>query len=177
MLGAFWSIYRGHKNQGRLFLLFGINSVQKPRGSFMSKFIALFCLVAITTILNFAQPALALDSNLKDQIAPFIEEIKSLQSQGVEMGSFRKKGGDLARCGKLMRSRQPIADALSDRISDFADSISIPSNDLAARNAINSLKAAASGVGLCTSCYSGASGDCNSVSTSLQIVQDFLNNN
>ena len=63
----------------------------------MSKLIALFCLFIITISLNFTQPALALDSNLKDQAAPFIERIMSLQSQGVEMDSLRKNPDRLAQ--------------------------------------------------------------------------------
>lgn len=138
----------------------------------MSKLIALFCLFIITISLNFTQPALALDSNLKDQVAPLIERIMSLQSQGVEMDSLRKNPDRLAQCGKLMRYRQPIASSLYDEVSAFTDAYP-PSAGYAGLVAQN-LHSSAGNLSICVSCSRWAMESCSIASNSLKNAQKYL---
>lgn len=137
----------------------------------LSKIFKVFCLVMVTLCFAFNKPALASDNDFQEQTSPLIEEIVSLKAKGEKMESLRVRSGDLdnlAKCGNLMRSYQPQADALREQIE------SLDTKDTSSSFAKSHFVSAATSLRLCVSCIPGALDNCNSVNSSVQTGLELL---
>ncbi len=126
------------------------------------------CLIAI--LLYISQPALAVEDDFRSQVEPLINNIANLRDEGLAMESLRVSE-KLHTCAVRMRTLLPEAEIIDEKVRALEID-----DDLASSITRDTVSAAATTVSLCVSCLRSALDHCHSVSNSLKLAQDILNN-